>query len=126
MLFNAPHREGSNLAMTSGRFAADAILDALKKGDFTRRGLEGYISRLQDSYVLRDLKKYRRFPQFLHNHHEIFTTLPQLGSFAAREILTVNGVPKKEKQKAIGREFKKRISRWRLLKILWDGWRSVK
>ncbi len=126
MLFNAPHREGSNLAMTSGRFAAEAILEALAKGDFTRRGLEGYVSRLENSYVLRDLKKYRRFPRFLHEHPEVFTTLPQLSGLAGREMLTVNGVPKKEKQKIIGREFKNRISRWRLLRILWDGWRSLK
>ncbi len=126
MLFNAPHREGSNLATTSGRFAAEAILEALAKGDFTRRGLEGYVSRLENSYVLRDLKKYRRFPRFLHEHPEVFTTLPQLSGLAGREMLTVNGVPKKEKQKIIGREFKNRISRWRLLRILWDGWRSMK
>ena len=34
MLFNALHREGSNLAMTSGRLAAETILEALDKGDF--------------------------------------------------------------------------------------------
>jgi electron transfer flavoprotein-quinone oxidoreductase len=126
MLFNALHREGSNLAMTSGRYAAEAILEAFQKGDFSRNGLQGYVSRLQDSYILKDLKKYRRFGKFLHTHPELFTTLPRLASLAAREMLTVNGVPKKEKQKAIWREVRTQVSLVSFLRLLWDGWRSIK
>jgi len=126
MFFNALHREGSNLAMTSGRFAAEAMLEALEKGDFSRHGLQGYISRLQNSYVFKDLEKYRRFGQFLETHPELFTSLPEWASQAAREILTVNGVPKKEKQKVLWNQLRAKISPMRLLRIFWDGWRSVK
>ena len=126
MLFNALHREGSNLAMTSGRYAAEAILEAFQKGDFSRNGLQGYASRLQDSYIFKDLKKYRRFGKFLHTHPELFTTIPGLASLAAREMLTVNGVPKKEKQKAIWREFRTQVSLVSFLRLLRDGWRSIK
>jgi len=126
MLFNALHREGSNLAMTSGRFAAETIVEALAKKDFSRNGLLGYISRLRDSYIFKDLKKYRRFGQFLHTHPELFTSLPRWTSLAAREMLTVNGVPKREKQKAIWQEFRSRFSLVSLLRVLWDGWRSIK
>jgi len=126
MLFNALHREGSNLAMTSGRFAAEAILEARDKGDYTYNGLMGYVSRLRNSYVLKDLKKYRRFNTFRLQHHELFTTLPKAGSLAAKEMLTVDGVPKREKQKAVWKEVRKEISFLRLLRLLWAGWRSVK
>jgi electron transfer flavoprotein-quinone oxidoreductase len=126
MLFNALHREGSNLAMTSGRFAAEAVLGAVSSGDFTRAGLSGYVRRLQGSYVVKDLRKYRRFGPFLQQHHEIFTTLPQLAGFAAREMLTVDGVPKKEKQRAIWEKVRSRLSLLRLARLLWDGWRSVR
>ena len=126
MLFNALHREGSNLAMTSGRFAAEAILEALQKRDFSQNGLQGYVSRLESSYIFKDLKKYRRFGQFLHTHSELFTTLPELASLAAREMLTVNGVPKREKQKTIFRAFRTGFSLLRFLRLLWDGWRSVR
>jgi electron transfer flavoprotein-quinone oxidoreductase len=126
MLFNALHREGSNLAMTSGRLAAEAILEALAKGDFSRQGLEGYISRLQGSYIFKDLKKYRRFGRFLRTHTELFTTLPRWARLAGREMLTVNGVPKKEKQKKIWRGFRTRISLLTFLRLLRDGWRGVR
>ena len=126
MLFNTLHREGSNLAMTSGRLAAEAILEALKNGDFSRNGLRGYISRLQNSYILKDLKKYRNFGRFLRTHPELFTSLPEWASQAAREMITVNGVSKKAKQKIIWNQLRKEIPLLRLLRILWGGWRSVK
>jgi len=126
MLFNALHREGSNLAMTSGRYAAEAVLEALQKRDFSQNGLQGYLSRLENSYIFKDLKKYRRFGRFLHTHPELFTTLPELASLAAREMLTVNGVPKREKQKTIFRGFRTGFSLLRFLRLMWEGWRSVK
>jgi electron transfer flavoprotein-quinone oxidoreductase len=125
MLFNALHREGSNLAMISGAYAAEAILEARKNKDFTRQSLHGYVRRLENSFIFKDLKKYRRFNTFLHKHKEIFTTLPEGFSFAAREMLTVNGVPKKEKQKIIWRNLRKKHSLTDLLCLCWDALRSV-
>ena len=126
MLFNAPHREGSNMAMTSGRLAAEAIVEALEKGDFGRKGLAGYTSRLQGSYIMADLKKYRGFNAFLLHHHEIFTTIPHLGSYGAREMLTVDGTPKKQKQKAIWKKIRSEMPLFRLFRLFWKGWRTVK
>jgi electron transfer flavoprotein-quinone oxidoreductase len=123
--FNTLHREGSNLAMISGTFAAEAILEAREKRDFGRHTLNGYLRRLERSVVLRDLKKYRHFNSFLQTHKEIFTTLPQAAGFAAREMLTVNGVPKKEKQKLIWRNLRKRHSLSRLTRLLVDAFRGM-
>jgi electron transfer flavoprotein-quinone oxidoreductase len=126
MLFNALHREGSNMAMTSGRFAAETIIEALEKGDFSKNGLAGYTERLKDSYIMGDLKKYRRFNAFRLNHHELFTVYPGIAASAAKEMLTVNGIPKKEKQKKIWTAIKKEISLFGMLKLIRDGLRSVR
>lgn len=126
MLFNAPHREGSNLAMASGRFAAETIIEALRRGDFSRRGLAGYEERLKDSFVIQDLKKYRHFPGFLDRHHELFTTLPRAAASAAREMIRVDGVPKKQKQKAIVRNLRHQMKPLQWLRLLWDGWRAFR
>src|SRR4030042_1469872 len=40
------------------------------------------------------------------------------GSFAAQEMLTVDGVPKKEKQKAIWKEVRKEISLFSMIRLL--------
>jgi electron transfer flavoprotein-quinone oxidoreductase len=125
MLFNALHREGSNMAMASGRLAALTIAGALARGDTGREGLAGYAAALQGSYVMKDLKKYRRFNRFLLNHKELFSTLPRLGAFAAREMLTVDGVSKKEKQTSIRRKIQGAIPLARLARLLWTGARSI-
>jgi len=126
MLFNALHREGSNLAMMSGRLAAETILDALNRGDFGRSTLQSYTERLRASYVLQDLKKYRRFPGFMEGHPELFSTVPALASRAAREMLTVNGISKKQKQHTIWKAIRREMPLARLLRLAWDGWRSVR
>ena len=126
MLFNTLHREGNNLAMASGKMAAEAAIEALRRGDFSRHGLAGYGERLAASYVIRDMKKYRRFNRFLHRRREVFNELPALASQAAREMLTVNGVSKKKKQQLIFKEIRRKIGICRLLRLFWQGWRAVK
>lgn len=126
MLFNALHREGNNLAMASGRMAAETIVESLRRGDLSRRGLAGYRERLAASYVLKDMKKYRRFGRFRYQHKELFNELPRVATFAAREMLTVNGVSKKEKQRLIVRTVRKEVPLLKLLRLLWQGWRAVR
>ena len=127
MLFNALHREGSNLAMASGKMAAEAIIEALRRDNYSGQSLASYGERLAESYVIKDMKKYRRFGRLLYQHKEISGKLPELAAFAAREMLTVNGVSKKEKQKLIAHEFRRRgMSLLRLARLLWQGWRAVR
>jgi len=125
MLFNALHREGSNLAMASGRFAAETILEALQYQDFSHRGLQGYITRMQDSFILKDMEKYRRFPSFMENHKELFSSIPRLAGLAAREMLTVDDTPKRTRQHLIWKAIRGEMTLMQLLRLLWDGWRSV-
>jgi electron transfer flavoprotein-quinone oxidoreductase len=126
MMFNTLHREGSNMAMASGRLAAETILEAMGKKDFSAACLQNYVRKLQKSFVLKDLKKYRRFPSFLENHQELFTALPRAASIAAREMLTVDQLPKKARQTLAWKSIRGQVPRLRLLRLLWDAWRSVR
>lgn len=126
MLFNVLHREGSNLAMASGRLAAETILEAMEKGDFSSRTLKGYAARMEESFILKDLKKYRRFPSFLETHGELFTSLPRGASAAFREILTVDETPKKNRRRAAWGAIRGRMGPLRLLRLIWDAWRAVR
>ncbi len=81
---NAVHREGSNLAMTTGRLAAETIADLkARNAPTTAANLAAYKARLDDSFVMKDLKKYKNLPGALHNKH-LFTTYPALLSKAAQ------------------------------------------
>lgn len=126
MLFNALHREGSNLAMASGKMAAETIIDALKRNDTSRQGLSSYMQKLNESFVIKDMKKYQNFPNFLYQTHQLFNELPQVAQTAAREMLTVNGIDKRQKQKVIKADIKKKVGLLNMARIAWRGWRSVK
>jgi electron transfer flavoprotein-quinone oxidoreductase len=126
MLFNTLHREGNNLAMASGKMAAEAIIEAFKLDDYSKTGLKGYGDRLTESFVMKDLKKYRRLSSFLYNRKEVFTQLPELASFGAREIITVNGISKKDKEKSILAKIQKGMSIPRIIRLIWQAWRATR
>jgi len=126
MLFNTLHREGNNLAMASGKLAAEAILEAFRVDDYSETGLRSYGDRLAESFVMKDLRKYRRLGNFLYRRKEIFNQLPELASFGAREIITVNGVSKKDKEKSILAKIRKGMSIPRIVRLIWQAWRATR
>lgn len=108
MLVNSIHREGSNLAMTSGRLAAETVIEAKKRNDFSAASLSAYDRNLRQSFVMKDLKKYRNAGHILDKNPQFFTTYPELLNFAAYEMIKVDGTPKKEKACKIIKEVLKR------------------
>lgn len=112
---NAVHREGSNLAMTTGRLAAETIL-ALRDENkpYTAKNLARYRKALAESFVMKDLKKYRDVPDILHGNRQFLTTYPELMSRAAHTLLKVDGVDKLTKEKQIKRDFVQKRSRFGL------------
>ncbi|MGY4473854.1 FAD-dependent oxidoreductase [Bradyrhizobium sp. USDA 3364] len=108
-LNNAVHREGSNLAMTSGRIAADAIGLVKSRGEpMTATNLSLYKKMLDESFVIKDLKKYKDLPPLMHTHSQnFFLTYPQLISKAMQNFVRVDGTPKVEKENATLKSFVK-------------------
>jgi electron transfer flavoprotein-quinone oxidoreductase len=97
-LVNPLNREGANLAMLSGRLAAQAIVEAKQRDDFSIASLSHYRELLDDSVVLKDLLKIRRVTPFAHARPHLLRDYPRLASDIAREYLTVDGTSKKDKQ----------------------------
>lgn len=106
-LNNAIHREGSNLAMTSGRIAGEAIFQVKSRREpMTAENLALYKKMLDGSFVIKDLKKYRDMPALLHTRSQnFFMTYPQLVSQAMQNFVRVDGVPKIDKEKGIFKSF---------------------
>ena len=103
-LVNAVHREGSNLAMTSGRLAAETAIELHAAGKlFSAAKLARYKQYLDDSFVMKDLKKYRRLPAVLHRSPHFFTLYPELVNLAAHQWVQVDGVDKKSKERQLRR-----------------------
>ncbi len=98
---NPLNREGVNLAMLSGKLAAQTIAEANERGDFSAASLSRYRELLEESIVIQDLYKIRNVTDFAHARPHLLRDYPQLMSDIAREYLTVDGLPKSAKQKKI-------------------------
>jgi hypothetical protein len=106
MFVNSVHREGSNLAMTTGRLAAETAIELRAEGKpFTAANLARYRGKLDGSFVMKDLRKYRDMPEVLENNHQFFTQYPELINRAAHTMLMVDGADKREQGTAIRKNF---------------------
>jgi len=108
-LVNAVHREGSNLAMTSGRIAGETIVWLKRRREpCDKEHLAEYRKRLEDSFVLKDMRKYRKVPDLLHGNRQLMDLYPRLLSGAAQTWLRVDGVDKRAKESAILRDLRRK------------------
>lgn len=124
---NAAHREGSNLAMTTGRLAAETVIAARAAGrPMNAKTLAAYKQALDESFVMKDLHKYRDMPNVLHSSPQFFSTYPALVNRAAKTLFTVDGVDKKTKEREIVGSFTS-ARRWRgLVGDAFKLWRAFR
>ncbi|TCP68598.1 FAD-dependent oxidoreductase [Baia soyae] len=127
-LVNFVHREGTNLAMSSGRLAGEAIIAAKTKEDFSASSLRLYDESVKASFIMKDLQKYKGMHQLLKEEDPelLFSRLPKALNDAAYNMFLVDGVPKAEKQKYAVRRVKEAAGgMMNLLKLGYKGWRSM-
>jgi electron transfer flavoprotein-quinone oxidoreductase len=124
-LVNSMHREGSNMAMTSGALAAQAVLRAKEWNDYSAESLKYYDQLIRDSWIYKDLYKYRNMSRYFEKHPEFFTLYPELLNEAAREMLTVDGVTKRRKQRMIFGGAIRRRNPLRMALDFYGAWRSI-
>ncbi len=127
-MVNAVHREGTNLAVTSGRLAGETAFLAHQTGDFSAATLDSYDKVIRASFIHKDLKKYRGMHGLLGlgNSEVLFGKLPQALNDAAYQMLLVDGVSKKEKQKFAIRQLREAAGgNLDLLRLGIKGWRAM-
>ncbi|WDL97478.1 FAD-dependent oxidoreductase [Alicyclobacillus sp. ALC3] len=127
-MVNAVHREGTNLAMTSGRLAGETAIEAHMRGDFSCGMLEDYDKSIKDSFVRKDLKKYRGMHGLMTegDPERLFRTLPDAVNEAGYQWLSVDAKTKKEKQKEAMRTLIAATGgRSDLMRLAMRGWRAM-
>ena len=104
---NTVHREGSNLAMTSGRLAGETVVWLSRRRETpTAENLAEYKRRLEGSFVVKDMKKYSGVPEVLRRNRQFFDLYPKLASRVAQTWLRVDGVDKRSKEAEIVRDLR--------------------
>jgi electron transfer flavoprotein-quinone oxidoreductase len=90
--------------MTSGRLAGETVIKLKRTREpCTAANLAAYRKLLDDSFVMKDMKKYRKIPDLLHNNHQFMDLYPRLLSQAAQTLFRVDGVDKRSKERDIMR-----------------------
>ena len=78
---------------------------------------------LDESFVMKDLKKYKDMPALLHiQSQNFFLTYPQLVSKAMQNFVRVDGTPKADKEKITLSIVRSRRASW--TGLLGDAFRS--
>lgn len=101
--------EGINLAMASGLMAAETVIEAKREKDFSKESLSIYKKKLENSFVIKDLKKFRKFPSLNDKHPEFLKEYPNFFAEMVTDYFRVDGKPKSEIEKEIIKKFKTKI-----------------
>jgi len=118
---NFMYQEGSNLAITSGKLAGETAIAAHQQGDYSAEALSLYQRKLEDSFVLKDLKDLRNAPGFFRSHREFFGTYPRILNQAAEELLTVDNLSKRARRSEIFRMVRRHRPLWRIGRDVLEG-----
>ena len=100
-MVDALHREGTNLAMTAGKFAGLTAVEAHKAQDFSASFLRMYRRKLNQSFVMKDLKQYRRMGDFLGESPHFMKTYVDFANDAALRYFSAHGMAKRDMEKGI-------------------------
>jgi flavin-dependent dehydrogenase len=84
--------------MASGEAAAKAMIEARKKGDYSAESLSFYQKLLNESFVMKDLKRYRKLNRFAEANPEFFDGYFDAMTQMAVDYFTVNELPKRQQE----------------------------
>ena len=116
--------EGINLASHSGVIAGRAAVQAHAAGDFSRKGLACYKKMLDDSYVMKDLKMYRRAPKMLHNNR-IYREYPEVVCGLMEYLYRIDGAPKENISKLFLKTAREKVGLKNLAADGFSAWRAL-
>ena len=116
--------EGANFAVASGQAAAETVIAAKKKNDFSEKSLALYAEILKNGFVLKDLRTFKKAPGFLKNPR-IYRQYPEFLCEAAEKIYTNDGLPRKKMWTILKDSMENKISYLRLIQDLIRIKRSI-
>jgi electron transfer flavoprotein-quinone oxidoreductase len=112
---------GMEFAMASGVLAAQTVMRARKKKDFSTTSLSAYQKSLKESFVWQDFKTFEHAPQFLDNPR-LFAQYPLLIGDILQNLFWIGEDPKKKLSSTIKGEIGWGEA-WNILKDLRQGFK---
>ncbi len=114
---NGLNLEGINLAMTSGLMAAETAIQAVQTGDYSARMLSLYQKKLEDSFILKDMKTFKAAAGMMHLER-LYGLYPRVLSNTMEKIYRVEGVQRSKLMRLARREILREVG---LKNLIADG-----
>ena len=99
---------GMDFAVASGRMAAEAACAAIDAGDTSAAGLASYKTKLEDSFVIKDLQTFQAWPATMEHWDRMFTEYPTMVREIMNGLFCVDGKPQQHLAKRMMPIIKKR------------------
>ena len=99
---------GMDFAVASGRMAAEAACAAIDAGDTSAAGLASYKTKLEDSFVIKDLQTFQAWPATMEHWGRMFTEYPTMVREIMNGLFCVDGKPQQHLAKRMMPIIKKR------------------
>lgn len=116
---NGVNLEGINLAMTSGALAAETAMEALQARDFSTGTLASYKKKLDDSFVLKDMKTFKNSAGMM-NMERLYKTYPRVISSIMEKMYRVEGKPRPNLLRLFRKEALKEVG---IAQLISDGFK---
>lgn len=116
--------QGMDYAMRSGILAAETIIEAKQKGDFTSATLKGYRTALDESYIMKDMNSFQDAVHLLHTDTMQFK-VPNLICDFGRQFFTIKNEPTPKSRDMMKSAIKRHSSLWELAKLGFKAGKSL-
>lgn len=120
LLNNGYTFRGVDMAIMAGIAAAETILEARKKKDYSANMLSSYTKRLRSEPSLKDMYTFSKVPRYLRNKR-LYSVYPELVCSAAEAVYRVDGKGKRKIYKELRAQTKGRVSTLTLIRDLLRG-----
>lgn len=84
---------GIDFAIASGEMAGQAASKALDASDVSKSGLDSYIELLKNSFVMKDLEQFQKFPHTMESTKHLFKGYPEMVRDMMTALFVVDGQP---------------------------------
>lgn len=86
---------GMDYAIAAGQMAGKAAAAAIDSGNTSAQGLQPYVTALENSFVLKDMKSFANAPAFMEGFDRMFYGYPQMVRDIMNDMFVIDGSPAK-------------------------------
>lgn len=92
---------GMDYAIAAGQIAGQQAAEAIDAGDTSAAGLSRYVSALEESFVMKDLRQFKNVPAFMEGFTRMFDGYPQMLRDVMSGMFIVDGSPVKPMKQTV-------------------------